>query len=156
MQDQPALPDREKVLISILGVQTNNTGERDSIELVTEGQLYAKNGVDYITYRESVVTGGDQTTGSTTMLKLSPQNMTLLRSGSVEQRQEFRPGELCVSSYITPHGSFNMGIFTNTFQVSRSETGKVAGIDVEYELELDGHWQSTNTLSILIKGDHHN
>lgn len=152
--------DRQAVLLSITGVQKDAQGEQERIELITKGQLYEKSGVSYIIYKEHLSAGGKGNNSpgasSATMLKLCPEYMTLLRSGSVEQRQDFRPGQLCTSRYITPYGSFDMAVLTNNFLLSRSEYGKISGIDVEYDLHMDGHWQSTNTLSIIIKEEEAN
>lgn len=145
--------DKQAVMLSITGVQKDADGEEDRIELITKGELYEKNGVSYITYKENLVTGWHGAPGGevpATVLKLCSERMTLLRNGVVEQKQDFRLGEMCASSYITPYGAFDMGVLTNSLFVSRSEYGKISGVNIEYELHLDGHWQSTNTLSIII------
>jgi len=138
-------------MLHITGVQKDAIGQEESIELVTQGQLYEKDGISYITYKEFLVTDGtEMDEGSNTMLKLCQEYVSLFRKGSIEQRQEFRLGRLCASSYITPYGSFDMGVFTNALFLLRSECGNISGVNLEYELYLDGHWQSANTLAITI------
>ncbi|MDF2572015.1 MAG: hypothetical protein K0R55_3619, partial [Sporomusa sp.] len=29
-------------------------------------------------------------------------------------------------------------------------------VHIEYELEIDGHWQSANTLNVIVQGDNKN
>lgn len=51
--------------------------------------------------------------------------------------------------YHTPYGTMQMSILTNSLKMAlASTTGTVA---IEYELEINGQWQSANTLSISIQ-----
>ncbi len=142
------------VVVTVLGVQRDIDGEENAIELVTVGRYYRKNNVDYITYQESEITGME---GTATMLKIYDDHVILSRTGSVEHKQEFRLGECCKSTYVTAYGRIEMSIMTSKLTVSfGSQDNTVDRIDIGYELELDGHWQSANTLSIIVRGEQKN
>lgn len=146
--------DIDQVLITVIGSQRDAQGEENKIELFTHGRKYAKNGALYITYQETEISGLD---GATTLLKIFTDHVILVRMGAVEQRQEFRCGERCFSSYITPFGTMEMSVRTTRLTVTRAnDGGAVTGVYIEYELEIDGQWQSANTLSVTVQGDRKN
>lgn len=134
------------VIVTIIGTQRDAQGEENRIELITAGHYYKKNGVQYIVYKDSEVSGLE---GVTTMLKVYDQHMVLVRMGSVECTQEFRLGEKSRSTYVTPYVTLEMGILTQDIKLALHD---VAGdVNIRYELEINGQWQSTNTLSISVR-----
>jgi uncharacterized beta-barrel protein YwiB (DUF1934 family) len=142
------------VLISVKGSQQDARGEEDVIELFTHGKRYAKNGVHYITYQETEISGLE---GCTTLLKIYADHVVLVRMGRIDQRQEFCVGERSRSQYVTPYGTMEMSMLTTRLAIDRTEdNSQVAGIHIEYELEIDGQWQSNNTLAVLVQGDKKN
>lgn len=146
--------DISHVLISVKGSQQDAHGEEDTIELFTHGRRYAKNGVHYITYQESEISGME---GASTLLKVYADYVILVRRGGVDQRQEFRVGQRSRSRYVTPYGTMEISIQTTRLAITRVEdNSQVTGIHIEYELEIDGQWQSANTLAVLIQGDKKN
>lgn len=133
------------VTIRVKGTQRDETGEENAIELVTVGHSQVKNGVHYITYKEHV--SGME--GSTTLLKVypEPESLCLVRMGKFEQKQEFIPGEKTYGAYITPYGSMKMAVDTHLLRISRES---IQTIEVQYDLEINGRWQSANTLLISV------
>ena len=47
---------KKEAKINIMGIQTVD-GERETVEVFTEGTFYEKNGIYYITYTETEETG---------------------------------------------------------------------------------------------------
>ena len=134
------------VVETIIGTQRDAQGEESRIELITVGHYYEKNGVQYIVYKDSEISGLE---GVRTMLKVYDQYVVLVRKGSVEYTQEFRLGLKSLSTYVTPYVKMEMGIITQNIKLALSSpTGT---IDIRYELEINGQWQSTNTLSISVR-----
>jgi len=134
------------VVVTIVGTQRDAQGEESRIELITVGHYYEKKGVHYIVYKDSEVSGLE---GVRTMLKVYDQYVVLVRKGSVEYTQEFRLGLKSYSTYVTPYVTMKMGIITQSIKLAlESPTGT---IDIRYELEINGQWQSTNTLSISVR-----
>ncbi len=135
-----------KVVVTVVGTQTDASGGQDRIELVTEGTCQEKNGVQYVTYRESEVSGME---GTTTLLKVFDSHFAVIRMGAVEHKQEFIAGEKSYSTYVTPFGAMKMSVFTRRLELALAHgTGSLSA---DYELEINGQWQSSNTLSVTIR-----
>lgn len=132
--------------IKVMGTQKNADQEETSLEFFTLGRRYHKNGIEYIVYEETAVSGLE---GTTTVIKIYPSHIVLLRMGSVEQKQEFRSGYTSPGTYHTPYGKFSMSMDTRCLAVHLSET--YGEIKIKYELSIDGQWQSSNTLSIFVR-----
>ena len=79
---------KKDVLITLVGTQ-NNDGEKDKIELITEGSMYKKGDAYYITYKESELTGMD---GTTTTVKVQDKKVTILRFGTNNTQLIFEKG----------------------------------------------------------------
>ncbi len=135
-----------KVVVTVVGTQTDASGEEHRIEFMTVGSRRDRDGVSYITYPESEITGME---GTTTLLKLYSDRLILVRMGSVELKQEFYPGLKSYCMYITPYGSLKMAVSTRHFALT-AEGGKEA-VNAGYDLEIDGRWQSYNTLAVEIR-----
>ena len=136
----------KNVVVTVIGTQSDAQGEDSRIELITVGRCYEKNAVKYIVYKDSEISGLE---GVTTMLKVYEKHIVLVRSGSVEHKQEFYLGEKSYSTYITPYGTMQMGILTKSMKM---DFGSVAGVlNISYDLEINGQWQSANTLSVSVR-----
>lgn len=135
-----------KVVVTVVGTQTDASGGSDRIELVAAGTCQEKNGVQYITYRESELSGME---GTTTLLKVFADHFAVVRMGAVEHKQEFYLGEKSHSTYITPFGAMKMCAFTRRMELA--VTCGTGCLSAEYELEINGRWQSSNTLSVTIR-----
>ena len=135
-----------KVVVTVVGTQTDAGGEESRIEFVTVGSRQDRDGVSYITYRESEITGME---GTTTLLKLYADRLILVRMGAVELKQEFRLGLTSHCTYITPYGSLKMAVSTRHFQAAGGDDRET--VTAGYDLEIDGRWQSYNTLAVEIR-----
>ena len=135
-----------KVIVTIVGTQTDEYGEKNTIELIAVGSYYERNGVHCLTYKESEITGMD---GTTTLLKIYGDHFSVIRMGAVEQKQEFYPGQNTNCTYITPFGSMKMSIYTKYMEIAVDKG--IGNISASYELTINGQWQSSNTLSVCIR-----
>lgn len=141
----------KQVVISVTGTQRDALGEENRIELVSTGDYVQKSGTGYIKYRETELSGLE---GTTTVIKVRPDEVILLRMGKVEQKQVFRPGQRTQSVYTTPFGNLDMAVVTGVLQFSQAAGAQdLPAIYIEYELEIAGDWQSANTLSITLRED---
>ncbi|MPN49544.1 putative beta-barrel protein YwiB [bioreactor metagenome] len=111
------------------------------------GRYYLKNGVHYLTYIDEQLSRDGLRT--TTLLKVYPDHVILARMGNVEQRQEFRLGHKTSSIYVTPYGSMELTVLARQIKTDFRVASGV--IDISYDLEVDGQWQSENILSITIQ-----
>ena len=137
----------KEVIISIEGQEmVPELGEENVTELVTEGKYYKKGDKHYISYKETEVTGFEETT---TMLKIEKDRVALTRYGQVNTHMVFAPGEKHVGYYDTPYGSFTVGIVSNDVKVDfKNHSGK---IDIHYMLEIDNSTKAEHTLSLNVR-----
>ena len=134
-----------KVVVKVLGNQKDIYGEENNIEVVSVGKHYCKNDVHYVLYNDSENLGVDHTS---TLLKIDKDNVTLIRKGKVEQTQFFKKLETSSSNYKTPFGNMRLTVLTKELDIA---FGTVTGdIVIDYELAIDGQWQSENELRINI------
>lgn len=139
-----------EVIVKVIGRQTDAFGEASSIEVVSVGRHYYKNGVNYVLYDEQAE-GSAQTS---VMLKIMDDKITLIRRGEIQHEQSFMKDQRCPSEYITPYGRLPMTVVTKELRI---HYGAVSGdVNVKYDLEVGGKWTSENELSILICADKHN
>ena len=135
----------ERVIVRVRGEQKDLMGEKSSIEMVTEGRHYYKGGKQYVLYDDTSVEEAGKTA---TVLKISPDSLTLLRHGGVEMEQHFALQEKSVSQYRTPFGELEMVIRTDELAI---EYGTATGcVDVGYDVSINGRPQSRNLLHIEV------
>jgi len=83
-----------------LKAKMENIGE--SLSQQTQGKLYAKGSGWYLTYRETPAEGMEV---STTLKIFAEEGRALvIRTGSVQMRQEYRLGQWTQGKYVSPHG----------------------------------------------------
>ena len=116
------------VKIRIVSITKDNNGEQQT-EHISFGQLYEKNGKCYAMYEESAVTGME---GARTTLKWDDERLVILRSGSLDHRQEFCRGLVDKSVYKTPY--MDIPLETATTYYYSYFRGGVWHIDLEYTL----------------------
>ncbi len=136
----------DRVIVKVRGEQTGADGETNSVEVVTEGRHYYKNGMHYVLYDDHMAEES-----ISTMLKIEPDRLHLTRSGAVTQEQHFASGMESTSEYVTPLGSLTLSVQTKNMEIAY---GTVSGeIHVDYAMAINGAWQSDNSLSIEIRPD---
>lgn len=136
----------DKVIVKVKGRQTDAVGEVSSVEMVAEGRHYFRNGKHYVLYNDEVMTGDSSSTE--TILKIAPDSLMLLRKGGINHEQFFALNKLSTSIYSTPYGKMQLEVKTDKINI---EYGTVSGnIDVNYEMSINGKWQSKNELNIEV------
>lgn len=139
---------RKEVLIHVISTQSYSEGTDDRMDFMTTGTFHKREGIYYIIYHESEVTGME---GVTTSLKVGAEKVTLNRMGAANYKQVFELGVLHHSTYITAMGSFNFGAQTEELEIRLTEYG--GHITLKYNLYTDNELVSRNTLRIMIKED---
>lgn len=137
---------KKDVLVRVKGTQTNDLGEQDSIELITEGRFFIRDQHYYILYNETHLSGME---GTTTTLKVEPQRVTLNRMGTAEQKTTFETGILNAGFYVTPYGTMRISVLPSKVEVDLTERG--GSINLEYELQLGQEKVSDNQLQITVQ-----
>ena len=122
-------------------------GEEDhEVEVTTLGKVYKKNGVIYVFYDESELSGMQ---GTKTMLKIKEDSVHLSRSGSNVSKLTFEPKISHESKYATPYGEFIMETTTKSIHIDVDEN-LVGSIRVAYYLEIKGLSETDHILDIEI------
>ena len=141
------------IMLRITGRQIDrkNQVDSDSVEFMTEGKLYSKNGATYILYEESEMSGMK---GVTTSLRIDGDgSIRMKRFGHdimLDTVMEFKKGKRFSSLYETQYGSFEMEILTDRI-VNTLDTGKCTGeLLIDYEISLKGLAEGRNLLSLEI------
>lgn len=131
----------KKILLTILSVQTAPDGERNEMELVTEGILRPIEGGTSLSYQESEIVGTD---GATMTIELLGETVKVIRSGEYSTNFEFRRGQKCLSLYATPFGTMEMGAYPIDVRYGIQEcTGE---LELQYELDVQGQPVGRNHL----------
>ena len=122
----------KEVLVTISGLQFSPETENESVELITSGSYYKKNGKHYIIYDE-VNEGFSETTRN--IIKLKDDFMDITRRGVSNVHMMFEKNKKNMSYYNTPFGNLLVGI--NATDVKVNETEDNIDIKVDYKLEVN-------------------
>lgn len=138
----------KRVLVSVKSVQRDIDGQDTVVELISPGTSHEKNGVQYIRYEESSVTGLE---GVKTTIKIYEDSIVLLRTGAVNMRHQYIRGEERQSTYETSLGDLHMAVKTHELTVDfHNGTGRV---HLGYDISIEGEWQFYNQLDIDVRED---
>lgn len=130
------------VLVRVRGTQILDD-THDSVEVITGGSYYLKDGKHYILYDESVE-GVDEATGNT--VKASERTVEVLKRGPVTARMVFEKGKKHLANYVTPVGLIVLGITTTELAVAAEE--EEVRVHLEYALEMNGEFVSNCRMDI--------
>ena len=117
--------------------QSHSSAGTENIETTAYGRLAEKNNKYYVFYDESEAAG--------------LAGVNILRSGTVDCRQECAGGLVSESMYRTPYLALPMRLTTEYLYVYCRD--KVWHIDLEYVLELEGQTRSRFKLKMEIEED---
>lgn len=134
-------------LITVLGIQEVD-GEKDSVEVITEGDVVTKNDHTYISYRE--YNEDDPKIYSTNLIKIEDdKKVTVIRKGEFESRLILEEGKRHQCYYRTPVGNMMIGIYTESVNISLNEKG--GKLNLKYYLDFNNDLVSNNELKIKVK-----
>ena len=142
--------DRDKFLQSLLRFAVVKIPESEAGSGHFWSAMAEKNGKFYVFYDETEAVGMQ---GTKTTIKWNYDNVVIIRSGTVESRQEFAQGLECISVYKTPYITF--GLKTNTEYLYVYCRDGIWNIELEYMLEIAGQEQSEMKIKITIEEDAH-
>ena len=138
------------VIISIVGVQNNASGEKDSVELVTAGQYGFENGESRFTYEESELTG---LSGTRTTFKISPMGVVMRREGALNTEMVFQQGKKNYFLYETPYGNATMGVGTRRIDTRLGEHG--GDLELVYDIDFNLTTLGRNRFKINVRESNH-
>jgi uncharacterized beta-barrel protein YwiB (DUF1934 family) len=134
------------VLLSITGLQFSPDQESNSVEVISPGEYYYRNGRHFFLYDE-VTEGFDQVTKN--IVKVSPDYMELTKKGVVNVHMVFEKNQKNVTYYYTPFGSLLMGIDAKKIDVQEAEEELREVLTTEEYAEVFGSGRFVMRLKFL-------
>ena len=132
------------VKIRIISSVKDANGRQQPSEQICFGRMAEKNGTNYVFYEESEVTGLE---GTKTTIKWNDERIIILRSGTLDHRQEFCQGLVDKSLYQTPY--LKIPLETATKYLYTGFRKGVWNLEIEYSLSHSG--QPYGDMKILIE-----
>ena len=120
-------------LLNVKGVQKYRDQEPDVIELTTEAALTGEDGVLFLRYAESELTG---LRGTDTIFELYRDKVVLRRTGAVSSEMVFVPGQIHQSLYNTEEGALLITIHTTAVEDKMTLGGGT--LHVAYDITIEG------------------
>lgn len=128
---------------------TEGNTEEEQLELVTDGKMYQRGDVIYLTYDEGEMSGME---GCKTRLTLDGQTVRMTRRGTavgIDTEIHFEKGERYNGYYDTPYGPVAMEVLTNDLKSSVTPEG-TGEVEIDYEVSLKGLAENRSRLKIEI------
>ena len=138
----------KEVLVSISGLQFAEGVDNDTVEVITSGDYYKKNGKHYVIYDEAVE-GTDEVTKNT--VKLTEDSLDITKRGVTNVHIMFEKNKKNVTYYYTPFGSILLGINATKIDVKETEEEIVAVVDYALEMNYEHVADCTVVLKITSK-----
>ena len=132
----------EDVLVSVKGTQIVD-GEHETIEVITAGSYYEKEGRHYLLYDEAVE-GLDAMTHN--RIRVSGESVEVTKHGPVNSSMKFEQGKKNMANYVTPLGLIVLGLTTSSLNVEKEENE--FRVHIEYALEMNGEYVSNCRMEI--------
>lgn len=140
------MSDSIPVVIDLASIVENGTDEETTRNRV-EGSMLQKGQTTYIKYEEQT----EDNESVRNVLKISPDEATIIRNGPVSMHQRFLKGSSTEGHYGTPFGTMHMETLTERYHYDwRPEEG-AGEIGLTYQLKLQGKDLGKVTLSYSIK-----
>lgn len=112
-----------------------------------KGTLVSKGGTTYIRYSEEI-----EDTGSVrNVMKITENEVTIIRNGSVGMHQRFREGQVTEGHYETPFGMMHMTTDTKHMNYEWERRKGFGTFELIYGLTLQGHDLGRVTIAFAIR-----
>jgi len=136
----------KEVLISMHSSHGYDNHNRDAVDFTTDGIYSFDNGIGQMSYMETEVTG---LIGTRTSVSVSPTEVVVDRSGSINSRMVFREGKSDSFLYETPFGIATLGLDTRRIKQNFNESG--GSVEIDYVVNVDRALVSRNTFKIKVR-----
>lgn len=125
-------------------LQITSVNGDETIRQTVAGIRYIRGANQYFRYEENEPGMGR----TSTLLKVSPEEIRVIRQGDVESEQTFAVGETRPGFYRTPQGTLHLT--TRAESVSVELDNGIGSIRWSYEMHLAGEYAGTFRLDIEI------
>ena len=138
----------DKVKISIRARQEAPDGHVENLHHRLEGRYFFKGGKHYLRYEDKYLDGESRVP---TTIKVSEDELVILRHGTARTEQRFVPFQETRSDYQTPYGSMELAMRTEALQSSFAESSGYAR--VAYQLSAAGSPVGRYEIEIKVEAD---
>ncbi|MBP1555680.1 MAG: DUF1934 domain-containing protein [Oscillospiraceae bacterium] len=136
---------KENYIITIDNVQYNE-GREDRFTFSTVGDYRTEGDTRIIAYEDSAATGFE---GSETTLHISPDMVTMVRTGEYASSLVLEKGKRHTCHYGTPVGDLPLGIYTTRINNELTDSGGT--LDFSYSLDLNANLFVSTDLKITVR-----
>lgn len=132
---------------AVISIRTRQEldGEGETIELDTRGKYAIRNNKIYIIYKESELTGYENTT---TTIKVTDGSVSVSRSGRYPSKMSYTLGETGLCMVNTPYGSIGAAVTTDKIDFDFKDSG--GELKMDYILDPDNHTYIKNSMTINV------
>jgi len=123
------------VIVTMKGMQfsiNEENGDNESIEIITTGQYYERNGHSFLMYDE-MIDGVEKPVSN--LVKYDSHLLEVTKKGMINVHMYFEEGKQNLTDYHTPYGDIVIGITTNRVQIKEDENR--IHIEVDYALDVN-------------------
>lgn len=142
---------KKPVLLTVTGVAMHRGEEDDAMRLTTVGTLSGSRNKWKLKYEERQ---SDSDEKHQITMTLDDGIVTMRRDGAYGTNMVFQKGRRYESSYRTPFGTFDMGIFPSRVDYYVNEGGQ-GEISLKYQLDIQGQFTSVHHLRIDFAASQH-
>ena len=135
------------VKISIETKQFDEAGNMDTIEVVSYGKLFRKNGKIYLTYNEKVENAEISNT-----VKISEKDgeVMIKKTGAVNSTMKLVYNQKHTDRYNLPMGAFLIDTYVRSMEIKEIEENSM-DVFIDYDLEIVNIFKGRNKLKIEVR-----
>lgn len=126
------------VIIKVKGIQGGLASD-DTIEMITTGFYYEKDGKSYIKYEDTSL---DEDQATSTTIKVDHEQVSILRFGATNTQMIFEKNQEHFSPYETPFGLFELTIRTKDVVLVKEEDNITLTVDYTIDINHTGGTES--------------
>lgn len=139
------MENKSKYMISIIGEQSLD-GQKDKIEVLTEGNFIMRNGNFHIGYKEFDDDEPQKFTNN--IIRVDGDVVTISRRGPLKSQLFLEKGKRHQCVYETVAGVLSIGVFTKTLNNNLNKHG--GKLEVSYTLDFNSDFVSDNKFTVEV------
>ncbi|AIE61594.1 DUF1934 domain-containing protein [Bacillus methanolicus] len=126
--------------------EIHQDGNKETFEFITFGRYYQKGENSFLQYEEALEEGRINTT-----VKISGQEVLILRSGVIKMRMRFQEQKTLAGTYETPYGVLQTS--ASTKRLNKSLNKNTGSLELVYDLQMQGQDSGTYYMTIRYEED---
>lgn len=138
----------EKRKVQLVLRSTQHDISEKPIEQIYDGFYSFRNNTHFISYEEIYDSEAGSAAGGTSLIKIKPDSLYLLKKGAITTRMEFDTSNNHFTSYQTPYGTFQLEIITD--ELNMQQSGEDISLKINYRLNMDGKPLSRYLMEISV------